>query len=384
MIEKKVEELQRLVTEFKSDNDKRIEGLEKSGHVDPLLTEKVEKMNQQISNLEGEIKAAQTAMNRSSKMESKEEQGEVEYKAKLNSYLRKGVEFEAKALSVGNDEDGGYLVSAQMSQEIVKKVFESSPLRQLASVQVISGDSLEMIQDLDEAGIEWVGETQSRSETDTPQFKKIRIPLHELAARPKASQKILDDAFINMESWLADKVAEKFARAEATSFISGDGFNKPRGILDYASGTGYEQIEQVASGANDAISADGLMNLLYALKAPYRANSSFLMKRSTVLAVRKLKGNDNNYLWAPGLAAGQPSTLLGQPLYEAEDMPAIANATLSVACGDFRAGYQIVDKFGVRVLRDPFSSKPYVEFYTTKRVGGAVKNFEAIKLMLID
>jgi HK97 family phage major capsid protein len=385
MIEKKMEELQKLVTEFKSDNDKRIAELEKKGGSDTLLNEKIEKMNSEISRVEDGIKQAQAAMQRRSSGEDKPvDQKQAEYKAKMNDYLRKGVEFEAKALVVQNDEDGGYLVSAQMSSEIVKKVFESSPLRQLASVQQISGDALEIIEDLDEASIGWVGETQARSETDTPQLKKIRIPLHELYAKPWASQKFLDDSFVNIEAWLAEKVSDKLARAEASAFITGDGFNKPRGILDYANGTGYEQIEQIDSGVNDAIGADGLINLFYALKAPYRANASWLMKRSTVSAVRKLKGTDNNYLWQPGLAGGQPATLLGVPLYEAEDMPAVADGALSVACGDFRAGYQIVDKFGIRVLRDPYSSKPYIEFYTTKRVGGAVKNFEAIKLLAID
>jgi HK97 family phage major capsid protein len=205
--------------------------------------------------------------------------------------------------------------------------------------------------------------------------------VHELYAQPKATQKLIDDAAIDIEAWLADKVSTIFAKKENTAFISGDGVGKPRGILTYSDGTSWGTIEQVASGSSGAVTADKLLELYYSLKEDYAVNATFLMNRSTVEAVRQLKDNTNQYLWSPGLHLGAPDTLLGVPVYQAADMPVPAADSLSIACGDFKSAYQIVDRTGVRVLRDPFTDKPFVKFYSTKRVGGDVINFEAIKLM---
>ena len=313
------------------------------------------------------------------------------YKSAFQTYMRKGDQAlssdEIKALSVGTDPDGGYVVNPDLSGRIVMKVFETSPMRAYASVQVISTDALEGLFDLNEASSGWVGETDTRSETNTPQLGKWRIPTHELYAKPTATQKLLDDAEINMEAWLASKVAEKFARDEATAFVTGSGINRPRGFLTYASGTTLPgTIERFDTGVNGAFAAapnggDVLINALYGLKAQYRANATWFMNRATTTLVRKLKDQDGTYLWSPGIAAGQPATLLGYPVAAFEDMPSPATDSLSIAVGDMREAYQIVDRIGIRTLRDPFSSKPYVEFYTTKRVGGDVVNFEAIKLI---
>lgn len=388
-IDKKIDEIGKAFHDFKKVNDERLAEIEKKGSVDTLVTEQTEKLNARISELENEVKKAKTAQNRKASEEAVMEKAEqkaaqnAEYKEAFKMYIKRGVE--QKALSVASDPDGGFLVTPEMSAEIVKKIHESSPMRQLASVQPISSDSLEIIQDLEQMGSGWVGETAARPETTTAQLKKVAIYAHEMYAMPKASQKLLDDAFLNVEAWLAEHIAMELSRVEETAFVAGDGFNKPKGIISYASGTSFDQLERVASGASLAISADGLFNLLYALKEPYRANASFMMQRDTVLAVRKLKGSDNNYLWAPGLAASQPSTLLGRPVYEAADMEADGSSgNDAVACGDFRKGYQIVDRVGIRTLRDPYSSKPHILFYTTKRTGGGVKDFEAIKLMSID
>jgi HK97 family phage major capsid protein len=313
------------------------------------------------------------------------------YKSAFQTYMRKGDQAlssdEIKALSVGTDPDGGYVVNPDLSGRIVMKVFETSPMRAYASVQVISTDALEGLFDLNEASSGWVGETDSRTETNTPQLGKWRIPTHELYAKPTATQKLLDDAEINMEAWLAGKVAEKFARDEATAFVTGSGIGRPRGFLTYASGTTLPgTIERFDTGVNGAFAAapnggDVLINALYGLKAQYRANATWFMNRATTTLTRKLKDTDGAYVWSPGIAAGQPATLLGYPVASFEDMPDPATDSLSIAVGDMREAYQIVDRIGIRTLRDPFSSKPYVEFYTTKRVGGDVVNFEAIKLI---
>ena len=313
------------------------------------------------------------------------------YKAAFDRYLRKDdralTPDETKALSVGSDPDGGYVVNPDLSGRIVMKVFETSPMRAYASIQTISTDALEGLFDLEEAASGWVAETDTRAETNTPQVGKWRIPVHELYAKPKATQKLLDDAEINMEAWLASKVSEKFSRDEAAAFVNGNGVGKPRGFLTYADGTTLPgTIEQFDTGANGAFAsapngADVLLSALYGLKQVYRANATWFMNRTTTGLVRRLKDSNGEFVWSPGVAAGQPATLLGYPVAAFEDMPDPATGSLSIAVGDMREGYQIVDRIGIRTLRDPYSAKPYVEFYTTKRVGGDVVNFEAVKII---
>lgn len=383
-LEQKMNEIGSAFAEFKKVNDERLKTLEAKGHVPADKIEKLEKLNDRIDLLENEVKRAQTAMNRSAR--NADGKGEIDekqaqYKSAYNAFIRKGQETEIKAMSADSDVDGGYLVPEQMSTEIVTKVFESSPIRQLASVQTISTDSLDILEDLDEVQSGWVGEQSPRPSTGTPKLNAIKIPVHEIYAFPLATQKFLDDAAVNVEAWLAGKVSEKFARDEATAFVAGNGVSKPKGLLAYDAGTGFGQIEQVASGNASAITADGLINLVYSLKEAYTNGAMFLMKRQTVKEVRKLKDLNGQYLWAPGLNGNTQATILGYGIAEAFDMPDIAANSLSVVFGNIRIGYQIVDRVGIRTLRDPYTQKPYVGFYTTKRVGGAVKNFEAIKIL---
>lgn len=407
--------------EFKKANDERLAQIEKKGSADVVTEAKLQKIEADLEKAQRIADEAVLASKRQSRIVT-DERGEVVdldrkaqewasmnarrrgavvgsfgaadmdgYKAAFDTFLRKGEEVmgpdERKALSVGTDPDGGYVVNPDLSGRIVMKVFESSPMRAYASVQVISSDALEGLFDLNEASSGWVGETDSRAETNTPQLGKWRIPAHELYAKPKATQKLLDDASINMEAWLASKVAEKFARDEANAFVVGNGVNKPRGFLTFPSGTTLPgTIERFDTGVNGAFAAapnggDVLINALYGLKQQYRANATWFMNRATLKLTRKLKDSDGAYLWSPGIAAGQPASLLGYPVASFEDMPDPATDSLSIAVGDMREAYQIVDRLGIRTLRDPYSAKPYVEFYTTKRVGGDVVNFEAIKLI---
>jgi HK97 family phage major capsid protein len=316
-----------------------------------------------------------------------------QYKSAFSGYLRKnnagnGMD-EVKALSVGSDPDGGYAVHPDMSGRIATLVLETSPMRQVANAVTISTDALEGVNDLSEATSGWVGETEARSETIAPKIGEWRIPVFEQYAEPRATQKLLDDAMFNVEEYLAGKIADRLARMENSAFVNGNGNKKPRGILTYPAGvpssSAFGVIEQLSTGAAGAFAAanpgDALINLVYSLKAPYRDNAVFMMKRSVLAAVRKLKDGQGNYLWQPDFQTKQGGTLLGFSVIEAEDMPAIAANSLSIAFGDFNAGYQIVDRQGIRILRDSFTAKPYVKFYTTKRVGGDVVNFEAIKLL---
>lgn len=386
-MEEKLQQLSEAFAEFKRQNDARIKEVETKGSASGERIAKVDQLNETISKLEGEIKSIQTAMNRSGQdgfNQNPQNEREEKHAKLIEAYLRKGAnELELKAMSVDSDEDGGYLVNPATSSEIIKKVYDSSPMRQLASVQTISTDALEILEDLDEVGSGWVGETQSRNETGTPKLKKIVIPVHELFSQPKATQKLLDDAAVNIEAWLAEKVSEKFARDEATAFMTGDGVLKPKGILAYEAGTGFNQLEQITTAASLAISGDDLIDLVYALKGDYKNGAAFMAKREVIKTFRKLKDTQGRYLWEPGLNGAAQSTLLGHNVYEANDMQAMTANGLAVAFGNFKAGYQIVDRVGIRVIRDIYTAKPHVLFYTTKRVGGAVKNFEAIKLLKV-
>ena len=381
---KVVTDMQSAFAEFKTANDTRMKAIESKGYAPADLTEKVDKLNEAIQQKNDEIAAIKTAMARTQTPESKQTRGEQEEKASklMSGYLRKGMnEMEIKALSSDSEADGGLLITPEMSSEIVKKVYETSPMRQYASVQTISTSSLEILQDLDEAGAGWVGEVESRPETSTPQLKQIEIPVHELYAEPKATQRFLDDASINVEAWLAEKVADKMGRLENVSFVSGDGVKKAKGFLSYAAGTGFGQIEQINSGLAANITGDSLIELIYSLKAAYKGGSNFFMQRQVIKAARLLKDLEGRYLWAPGLDGNTAGSILGYNIVEFQDMPGLSANALVAAFGDMKQAYQIVDRIGIRTLRDPFTAKPFVKFYTTKRVGGGMKNFEAIKLL---
>lgn len=374
---------------FKQVNDARINELERKGSADALYVDHLGKISQALDNHKQRLDQIETANGRPGKEYGHAVRGEVpsEYKAAFNTYLRKGMDaglefLQTKSLSVGTDADGGYLITPHMIERVVQIVNEISPMRQLASVQAISTDSLDVIEDTQLPDAAWVAETGARSDTTTQQVGKNNIPTFEMYAQPKATQKLIDDASVDIESWLAERVGEKFAALESTAFISGNGTSAPKGILSYAAGTSFGQIQQISSGSAGAVTADSLIALYYSLKDEYAKNATFLMNRSVIQSVRLLKeATTNQYLWQPGLSAGTPDTLLGVPVKAAADMPAAAANSLSVAVGDFKRGYLIVDRVGIRTLRDPFTDKPFVKFYTTKRVGGEVVNSEAIKLL---
>lgn len=379
---------------FKQLNDLRLKEIEKKGAADPLYMDQLSKVNHALDHYKQRIDVLETAQARPGKELTgfgTKALGSAavpsEYSKAFCNYLRKGMdagleELCTKALSVGSDPDGGYLVTPTMSHRIVKLVEEASPFRALAAIENISSDSLEILEDRDDAAAGWTSETGSVSDSGNPQIGKRTIHVHELYAQPKATQKLVDDSAIDIESWLAEKVAGIFARKESTAFVSGNGVGQPRGILTYDAGTDWGQIQQINSGTSGAVTGDGLVKLYYAMKEAYATRATFLMNRSVMQAVRLLKeSTTDQYIWQPGLAAGAPDTLLGIPAAQSADMPAAQADSLSVALADFSQAYQIVDRIGIRTLRDPFTDKPFVKFYTTKRVGGDVVNFEAIKLL---
>lgn len=304
-------------------------------------------------------------------------------------YLRKddkGLQgVDVKAMSVGADPDGGYTVTPTIGQVIQGVQFETSPMRDIADVQTISSDAYEAPRDDDEASCGWVGEQEDRPETGTPKGGMQRIPVHELYANPKVTQKLLEDSAWDIEGWLGRKIGDKFGRTEATAFVTGNGIKKPRGFTTYASGTfaagGSGKIEQILAGTGGQVSWDDFINVMTALKEFYLAGAVWMMQRGTVGKAMLLKDGEGRYIWQQNQQAGKPSILLGHEVRQAADMAAVGASALPVAFGNFKMGYMIVDRIGISTLRDPFTAKPFVQFYTRKRVGGDVTNFEAIKLL---
>jgi HK97 family phage major capsid protein len=295
---------------------------------------------------------------------------------------------EEKALSAGSGPDGGYLVPETVEREVLRRLATISPIRAIASVRVISGGLYKRAFSTGGPASGWVGETDARPQTAGPTLAEMSFPAMELYAMPAATQTLLDDAVVDIEQWIAEEVETVFAEQEGAAFVTGDGVNKPKGFLaadTVADDTwqwgrlGFVQAGGPAFPADNP--SDVLINLIYALKSGYRQNASFVLNRKTQSAIRKFKDDAGNYLWAPPASLGQPATLMGFPVVEAESMPDIAANAFAIAFGDFKRGYLVVDRAGVRVLRDPYSAKPYVLFYTTKRVGGGVQDYAAIKLL---
>lgn len=362
---------------------------------DGMARETFTKLNQRIDELTDQLKQTQAATLRTAANQPMTKDSEPAREV-LVKYLRRGeqrlttaerdiLENHQKALSVDSDPDGGYLVTPQQSARIIEVVYETSPMRQVATVETISTDALEGLFDGDEAAAAWVAERGSRAETNTPQLGQWRIPTHELYANPRATQKLLDDSAVDIEAWLSRKVADKFARTENLAFVKGNGVGQPRGFTTYADGTTRGTIERIPSLDAATIAAEGIINMVYSLKSAYRQGAVWVMNRATVGVIRTIRdesggANTGQFMWQPGFGT-QPPTLAGFPIIEFEDMDDIAGSAIVAGFGNFRQAYTIVDRLGIRVLRDPYSAKPHVEFYTTKRVGGDVLNFEAIKLM---
>lgn len=395
-----IEELGRAFADFKVANDQQMAEIKKTGAADPLLAEKVEKINASITSLQAEkdrLDKIEAAMNRGEFGGGNhgEVKAKKEHEAAFNNYFRKGVDSNLRdlevqaALTTQIDEDGGFTVTEEMDSEISRELKVVSAMRSVARVMTIGAKTFKRWHSVGGAGSGWVGEEEDREETSTPKLKELVFEAMMLYAEPITTQDILDDSGLNIAAWLSGEVGIEFAEQEGIAFISGNGVKKPRGLLGYptvANGSqSFGQIGFIASGASGAFAssnpADKLIDLEMSLKAGYRSNAKWMMNDLTQGAVRKLKDTEGNYLWRPGLEPGAPAILLGKEVVSDDNMPDIAANSLSIAFGDFNRGYLIVDRAGVRVLRDDLTKKGFVKYYTTKRVGGGVNNSEAIKLM---
>jgi HK97 family phage major capsid protein len=382
---------------FKAANDERLAQIETRLSADVVTTEKMERINRALDSqkrLVDELSLRERRPQLAIAADGARSPRAQEHKAAWDRYVRVGdasqlLSFERKSLSAGSDPDGGYVVPHETEAMIDRVLTKISPVREIATVRQIGASSFRKPMNIGGTESGWVGETAARPETDTPTLALVEFPAMELYAQPAATQTLLDDANVNIEEWLASEVQTVFAEQEGNAFVNGDGSAKPKGFLAYTkvadASWAWDKIGYLPSGADGAFAAsnpaDKLIDLVYAPKQAYRANGRFVMNRKTESEIRKFKDGEGNYIWQPGAAAGAPPTLLGYPVTEAEHMPDIASNSYSIAFGDFQRGYLVVDRVGIRVLRDPYSAKPYVLFYTTKRVGGGVQNFEAIKLL---
>ncbi|WP_338607376.1 phage major capsid protein [Pelagibacterium nitratireducens] len=371
--------------EFKSTNDQRLGDLEKRGSADTLLEGKLDRLNAVLDGHKSALDKAAVDKARPA-LEGGRAVASDEYKDAFSAYVKRG---EEKALSIGSNPDGGYLVPGETETEITKLLTAISPMRAICGVRQVSSSVYKKPITVTGPQVGWVGETAARTQTNSQVIDELTFPTTELYAMPAATQAFLDDAAVDVGQWIAEEVNAAFAEQETTAFILGDGVNKPSGFLDAdtvdEASWAWEKLGTISTGADAGFDAndpaDALVDLVYALKAGYRQNATWLMNRRTQGAVRKLKDAEGNYLWQPAASPDGRASLMGFSLVEAEDMPDIGVDSLSVAFGDFRRGYLIVDRQGVNILRDPYSAKPYVLFYTTKRVGGGIADYDAIKLL---
>lgn len=376
---------------YKAANDERLQAVERKAD-DPLLGEKVDRIEAALSAAERRVERLGAETRRPS-LGAAVARGADERKAAFDGYLRAGAAspaLELKGLSEGVNTAGGYVVPPELERMIDRRLAASSPMREIATVrQIASGVYTKPVST---AGLSasWASETASRTgETTPPVLDLLSFPAADLYASPAATQALLDDAATNMDAWLAAEVEDAFAAQETAAFVSGDGVNKPKGFLSYTTAADASQAwgqigylaTGVAGGFPASSPADKLLDLIYAPRAAFRPNGRFVMNRRTVAAVRKFKDNNGDYILNPPTQPGQTATIFGYPVTEIEAMPDVGANNIAIAFGDFAKGYLIVDRAGVRVLRDPFTAKPYVLFYTLKRVGGGVQNYDAIKLL---
>ena len=360
------------------------------------IVEDIQSFGNEVTRLNGEIEKIQAVLKRpGAPANDNVPSGDLKAeRGALASFIRTGDETGLKgfraAMEVGSDPDGGYLVTPARSAEMTKKLFDDVVIRRLARVVNIGAGS-EWVEpvDADESGATWVGETESRPETDTPQLKEFKVPLDEVYALQKVSQKLLDDSAYDIGSWVDEKITSKFSRSENSAFVSGDGVGKPRGFLTYATSTAgddtrpWNTVQTVASGAAATVTADGIKNLYWSLRAPYRRTAKWLMSSDTANAIDLLKDGDGSPMWRNSMASGVPPTLLGLEVEFDEEMPQTEASALPIALADWHAAYTIVERPGLRMLRDNLTQKPHVLFYAYRRVGGGLANSEALKLLKI-
>lgn len=399
-IKKLIEDLGHAFEEFKASNDARIKAIESKGVADPLLVQKIENINKdmsEISKVKAQLEAVETAIAKGQFPGggiSEMDKAKAEHASAFNKLMRRGVEANLRdleiqaGLSTSSDPDAGFLVPEEVETAIDVVAETVSAMRRICSTMGIGTSTYKKLVSQGGASSGWVAERGSRSETDTPTLKEIAINTKEIYAAPTATQELLDDSRVDIGAWLADEVAMEFNDEEGAAFISGNGVGEPKGIGSYGTvanaSYSWGYVGYTATGAASTFSkGDSLIELQHSLKSKYRNESAFLMNDNTLLHIRKFKDGDGNYMWRPGLELGAPETLLGKRIEIDDNVDDIGAGKFPVWFANWKRAYLIVDRFGIRVLRDPYSSKPYVIFYTTKRVGAGIIMYEAIKALKV-
>jgi len=387
------EEIGAKFTEFKATNDKRFEALESekgklAGTVD-TLNGKLSELDELKSGLEKELLALKrpgaAGVNKDT----------AAHKSAFNTFVRKGIEdnlkeLQQKALSTTVDGDGGFAVPEELDRNIIQLEHDMSPMRQVCNQITISTSDYKRLVSLGGAGSGWVGEEAARPATGTPTLAQIVASMGEIYANPQATQTSLDDMFFDAEAWLSGEVAREFAEQEGIAFLMGNGTNKPKGILANTLVTtddatrAFGQIQKVHSGSAGSFDSDDLLSLIYKLKKSLRNGAQWMFAGTTLHQIRTFKDSQGNYLWVPGIQSGEASSLLGYSIAENEDMPVVAADANALMFGNFNRAYTVVDRIGTRILRDPFTNKPNVGFYTTKRVGGMLTDSNALKVLALS
>lgn len=382
-------ELRKEVDTLKSRDLSDVVTVDKHQKMADDITAKMDAMQKAQAKLEAAMNRPEISDGKSLNAEHEQKHRDAFKQYMANGTLPEGFKagsegVEIKAMSTDVNPDGGYLVRPELSQTVITRIFETSPLRGVANIERTGAKSIDILIDDQEAAARWVGEGASGGETDTPELGQKVLPAHKIEADPRLTTEMIEDAYLDVEAWLARKVADKFGRTQNTAFVLGDGVGKPRGFLTYpaqaTSGT-YERgkINQVNMGAAAALDADGLIEVQNALKEAYQGTAIWGMKRATFGQALQLKGADNYFFSPVLLRDGQASIqLLGKPVVFMDDMPAVAANALSIVYADFSAAYTILDRVGLQVLRDPYTNKGFVTYYTTQRVGGDVTSFDAI------
>lgn len=378
-------ELQAAFEAFKAEHTEQLSDMRK-GMEDVVRAEKVERINKDVGDLQAALDAANAKIaSMSISSAGQDTVRDQEYSEAFRAHFTRG-EVQA-SLNKGTDSEGGYLAPVEWDRTITNKLVEVSPMRTIASVQTISTAGFKKLFNLRGTGSGWVGEAAARPETNTPTFGEMSFTPGEIYANPAATQQMLDDAEVNLESWIAGEVQTEFAKQEGLAFVSGNGTNKPAGFLTYATGAANATANPLGSiavktaASETALDEDELLDLIYGVPSSYTDGARFVMNRTSMGVARKLRDNDGRQLWQPSMQAGQPSQLLGYPVTEMADMPDIAAGATPIAFGNFARAYLIVDRTGVRVQRDPYTNKPYVMFYTTKRVGGGVVDPQGMQIL---
>lgn len=386
-VNKTIEDLGKAFEAFKATHTQELNALKQS-HGTADYQAKIDKINADIDRHQKEIEDAHTKLAASQQGTPSAGPVDKEYSAAFRAHFTKG-DVQA-ALNKGSATEGGYLAPVEWDRSITSRLVEVSPIRSIANVQSISTAGYTKLFNNLGTTSGWVGETAPRPQTNTPTFSPMTYKPGELYANPAATQQLLDDAEVDLEAWLAGEVETEFAYQEGIAFLTGSGANdRPNGLLTYVTGGAnaaahpWGDIKTVSSGAVGAVTADALIDLIYALPEEYTGNARFVINRTSQGTIRKLKDGQGNYLWQPSYVAGQPATIAGYPVTTVAGMPNIAANSIPALFGDFKRGYQIIDRTGVRVLRDPYTNKPFVQFYTTKRVGGGLLNPDVIKALKV-